>query len=217
MNSLTSRAVVASVLVAALIVPIYAHHGTQFLSKVIEMNTAEIRLGEMAASKTQNAQVKEYAQMLVKDHNQALDKARELWNGRMDANAPGKQNNRDNTKDVQLTPAHQQAMSRLQGLSGDAFDREYINMMVRNHREGIRLFEAQSRVHGNANANKQTRKQSDTDSSQTATREKPTDQKYSRSDLSRDVDTAEFARETLPTLKQHLEKAQNIQAGMIKK
>ncbi len=204
MNSLTSRIIVFSMLSAVLIVPLYAHHGTQFLSKVQETNTAEVRLGEMAVNKAENPRVKEYAQMLVHDHSAALDKIRQLQEARM-----GTAKNTANAN-VQITPVHQRTMDRLNGLSGAAFDREYINLMVTNHREGIRLFETETRVHGNAVAGK---KQADTDT----TREKPADEKYSRAELARDMDAADFAKETLPTLRKHLNEALSIQRELLRK
>ena len=144
MNSFASRTIIVSMIAAALVVPLYAHHGTQFLSRAMEMNRAEVHLGEMAMTKAQDSRVKDLAQMLA-------------------------------------------------GLGQDQA-----------------MFEAQSRVHWNAaRGNKQT-------GSATAGREKPRApaQKYSRSDLARDVDTAEFAGDTLPTLRQHLQRAEEIQRTM---
>jgi predicted outer membrane protein len=200
MKSFVSRTIIVSTITAALVVTLYAHHGTQFLSRTMEMNTAEVQLGEMAMKKSQNPQVKDFAQMLVHDHNQALDKIKQL---RADRGVK-------ETGDVKLTPEHQRTSDRLSRLSGADFDREFMATMVSGHRDGIRLFEAQSRVHGNAaTGNKQT-------GSVNTGREKPRapDQKYSRSELARDMDTAEFARETLPTLRQHLQKAEEIQRNL---
>src|SRR5688572_14011887 len=52
-----------------------------FLNKAIEINAAEVQLGNLAASKGQNQRVKEYANMLVKDHSQALEKLHQAQSG----------------------------------------------------------------------------------------------------------------------------------------
>jgi putative membrane protein len=197
MKSFASRTIIVSVIAAALVVPLNAHHGTQFLTRAMEMNTAEVRMGELGVDKAQNSRVKDFAQMVVRDHNQSLDKIKELLADR---------SVRD-TGNVKLTPADQRTYDRLSKLSGAAFDREFMATMVSAHRDAIRIFEAQSRVHGNAaTTNKQN-------GSTTTDRQKPAapDQKYSRADLARDTDTAEFAKETLPTLRQHLQQAEEIQ------
>src|SRR5437870_13683171 len=87
MNSLSSRLILVSTIGALFLVPLYAHHGNQFLSKAMEVNAAEVQLGQMAVNKTQNARVKDFAEMLVKDHNEALDKIRELREARMTTRA----------------------------------------------------------------------------------------------------------------------------------
>ena len=215
MNGFTVRAVIVSMLVAVLFVPLYGHHGSQFLSKAMEMNSAEVRFAELATTKAQSPRVKEYAQMLVRDHKEALEKLRDLREARMATSTPQgqpQQNRPAKDADVQLTTQHQQTLDRLSGLSGAEFDREFINLMVRNHRDAIRMFETQTRAHGMP-AKKQT------DAKQgTTTREKPTapDQKYSKADLNRDMDTADFANATLPTLRHHLQQAMEIQKQLPK-
>src|SRR5262249_37926424 len=142
-----------SLIAAALIVPLYAHHGNQFLSKAMEMNQAEEKIGALAVQKAQNPRVKDYAQMLVKDHSESLDKIRQLRDARLADTTSAKTTGNTNIKnaaDVQLNAQHQGALDKLSGLSGADFDREFIIIMVNDHREAIRIFDAQTRVHGNA-------------------------------------------------------------------
>ena len=77
MNISRSRGMAVSMVVAFSLMPLYAHHGMQFLTKAIEMNTAEVQLAQMADSKSQNSRLKDFAQTLVRDHNQALDQLKE--------------------------------------------------------------------------------------------------------------------------------------------
>jgi len=222
MNTLSSRFTLVSILVALFLVPLYAHHGNQFLSKAMEMNAAEVQVGEMAMNKTQNARVKDFAQMLVNDHEQALEKIMELRDTRTIISVSGTTDNtrtsadtHRNAADVPLMAEHQRTYQRLSSLSGADFDREFINEMVRGHREAIRVFEAQTNVHGNGTI---SRNQKDTTATQQTARQKPGDSdnasdksKYSSADLGRDLDTSDFANEMLPTLRHHLEQAEAIQ------
>jgi predicted outer membrane protein len=214
MNTLISRLILISALLLTLpLIPIYAHHGNQFLSKAMEMNAAEVRLGEMALNKTQNAQVKDFAEMLVRDHMEALDKVKELRDARTTTSANTDEEARRSVdihrdiKDVPLTPQHQRLSERLSALSGTLFDREFINEMLRAHRDAISDFEAQSHAHGNGPI---TSNRKDSGTAGQIARQKP-GPRYSEDDLSRDVDTADFAREMLPILRHHLEEAEAIQ------
>ena len=215
MNNFTFRTMLTSMVLAMFLVPLYAHHGNQFLSKAMESNTFEVRLGEMAVNKTQNNQVKEFAQMIVRDHTQAIDQMKKLRDARMADSVSSKgqvdTKTTKNTPDVQLTSEHQRTLDKLASLSGADFDREFMDMMVRDHRENIRDFEAQSRAHGNVIS---SNPQKSTGAGQATTRNKPAaadPKNYSHSELNRDLDTAEFAASMLPTLRQHLDQAEAIQ------
>jgi putative membrane protein len=222
MNTLSPRLMLVCVIAILFLVPVYAHHGNQFLSKVMETNAAEVRLGEMAVNKTRNARVKDFAETVVRDHKQALEKINELRETRTttsvitdttagattrDTNERARSTPDIHRKatDVPLTPEHQRTADRLSSLPASDFDREFINEMVRGHREAIRDFEAQSHVHGYDTT---TRNETGTAAGQQIARQKPA---ASEADLLRDTDTAEFAIEMLPILRHHLEEAAAIQ------
>src|SRR6185295_3255098 len=99
-----------------------------FLDTAIEMNYAEVQLGQLAAAKAENPKVKAYADVLVKDHSAALEKLQKF-------------------RTEQVTPSlnseHKKLKETLSGKSGAQFDREYVDAMVRDHRSSIRLFEQQ--------------------------------------------------------------------------
>ena len=212
MNTFRFRTILLSLMLVLLLTPIYAHHGGEFLSKAMEMNTAELQIAEMAASKSQNASVKDFAQMLVQDHTKALEEIRQLRDARLADALTGKNQvdtkTTKNAAEVQLTPEHKRTSERL---SSADFDREFIDLMVREHRLAIRDFEAQSHAHGNTTT---TSKQK-SEHAQNTTREKPTavdqQKKYSTAELRQDIDTVDFANATLPTLRQHLAQAEMIQ------
>src|SRR5262249_3444052 len=90
------------------------------LTKLIESNVAEVELGKIASSKATNPRVKEFAETMVKDHTEALDKLQAL------SGAPS--NIKPNAKQKLIA-------ERLSKLSGAEFDREYIKAMVTEHQE----------------------------------------------------------------------------------
>src|SRR5262249_31598999 len=83
MNNFNFRTIAISILLAVFLLPLYAHHGNQFHSKAMESSIADVRLDEMAAGKTQNSRVKEFAQMIIRDHTQAIDQMKKLRDARM--------------------------------------------------------------------------------------------------------------------------------------
>jgi putative membrane protein len=165
-------------------IPVFAQNASQrtspgsdlFLDKAIEMNQAEIELSRLAENKSQNPQVKEYAEMMIQDHTQALDKLR---------SAAGSSQGQP-----QLNKQHQQLLDRMSNLSGTQFDNQYMNAMVRDHKEAVQMFQHESNTGS---------------TSGTSQRQKP------GTDTNKD---AEIAREMLPTLEKHLDKAEQIQRGL---
>jgi putative membrane protein len=198
MKSILFRTASALLVLAVCFVPVYAHHGTQFLTKAIEANAAEVKLGELAQTKSQDQRVKEFAAMVVKDHSMALDKMQMLMDERADAKVANTQKVDWHT--VKLTPAHQSTFDRLSKLSGADFDRQFMATMIANHQTGIREFETHAKSHGN------------TATTDTTGRQKPTprDNVNAKVDYARDTDTVAFAKDTLPIMRHHLEMAQNI-------
>jgi len=195
MKRVLFRTTSALLLLTVSLIPVYAHHGTQFLTKAMEANAAEVKLGELAESKAQNQSVKDFAAMVVKDHTMALDKMQMLMEQRVNDKVSTATNTNWHT--MKLTPMQQKTFDRLSKMSGADFDREFMKMMVAEHQTAIRDFETHARSHGA------------TTSSTTTGRQKPAPDN-TKVDYARDTDTVAFANETLPTLKQHLEMAQNV-------
>ena len=100
------------------------------ITEAIEMNTADAALGREAAKKAQNARVKSFAEMMVKDHNEAVSKLRSIAGA---------------SAEVKPNAEHQKVADRLSKLSGSQFDREYMNEMVAGHEKAVRFFEEHSK------------------------------------------------------------------------
>lgn len=77
-------------------------------------NMAEVETGKLALSKSQNAEVKTYAQQMIDDHGKALSELQTL------AQQKGV------TLPTELDAKHKAMAAKLEKLSGDAFDKEYM-------------------------------------------------------------------------------------------
>lgn len=86
-------------------------------------NMAEVEAGKMAVTKSQSADVKAFAQQMIDDHSKALTEVQSL------AQAKGV------TLPAELDAKHKAMAAKLNKLSGDKFDKEYMkNAGVSDHK-----------------------------------------------------------------------------------
>lgn len=104
----------------------------EFLMKVAITNTAEVQVGQLAASKGGSQAVKDFGDMMVRDHTDAQGKLRAIA-GSLSLSAPDS-----------VDAKHKALKDKLTKLSGAAFDKEYATAMVNGHKEAITLFEKQA-------------------------------------------------------------------------
>ena len=94
------------------------------------VNMAEIEMGKLAQSKSQNAEVKTYAQQMIDDHTKALQEVQTV------AQAKGV------TLPTELDAKHKAMSAKLEKLTGDAFDREYMKVGgLASHKEAHKLLQ----------------------------------------------------------------------------
>jgi len=87
-------------------------------------NMAEVETGKLALSKSQNAEVKAFAQQMIDDHGKALADLQPL------AQSKGV------TLPTELDAKHKAMSAKLEKLSGDAFDKEYMKMAgLKDHKD----------------------------------------------------------------------------------
>ncbi|KFI06341.1 DUF4142 domain-containing protein [Massilia sp. BSC265] len=87
-------------------------------------NMAEVETGKLALSKSQNPDVKTFAQQMIDDHGKALTEVQTL------AQQKGV------TLPTELDPKHKAISAKLEKLSGEAFDREYMKSVgVADHKD----------------------------------------------------------------------------------
>jgi len=96
-----------------------------FLDHIAKDSQGEVQLGKMAESKTSNPQVKEFAQKMVHDHTTLDQQIQQVMSKHgMSMPAP-------------MTAEQQQLQKKLQGLSGQQFDRAYMAAEVKGHEQAI--------------------------------------------------------------------------------
>jgi putative membrane protein len=174
----------------------------QFVQKASMSNQMEVELGNLAEDKAQSDQVKQFGEQLARDHeaaNRALQSsigggdattAQQPGGGRSSIGQPnsgattadgrGNENANSNANAhaqdghmQQMQQQMQQTQQKLERVSGQAFDRAYLDEMVKHHQKDIEEFE--------------------------------------RAAQSDNPQVRAFAERTLPTLRQHLERAQQLQ------
>lgn len=107
-----------------------------FLRKAAEGGTKEVTLGKLAADKATRADVKTFAQKMVKDHGQANDELMKL------AKSEGVTINAE-----QNSTEASRVAADLGKTTGAAFDQAYVNMMLKDHQDTVELFTHQA-THG---------------------------------------------------------------------
>jgi putative membrane protein len=134
----TAAAVLA--LTAAGLSPAFAESGKKFIQQAIQGDNAEIAMGRLAAQKSGNQQVKDFGNTLLNDHttakNQATDVGRQLRVKPSDG----------------MPRAARREEQKLQGMSGAAFDKEFVNYMIKDHQKAISEFQRQTKARDKATA-----------------------------------------------------------------
>jgi putative membrane protein len=103
-----------------------------FMMKASQANLSEINMSRLALQKTDNTDVRDYANMIQSDHTHALEDLTDLM---QDKNV---------TQTKTLAPETKQDIDNMSRLTGPEFDREYVNMMVADHQKAVELFRDQA-------------------------------------------------------------------------
>jgi putative membrane protein len=107
------------------------------IQKIHAANQAEVHMGQMGQQQGSSPEVKEYAQKLEQDHQRADDQLTQAaQSAGIVLEGKGAQ---DKQKDAE------KAMKKLQGKSGQEFDKEFVSMMVKDHEKDIKEVEKASK------------------------------------------------------------------------
>jgi putative membrane protein len=115
-----------------------ANADQSFFEGAAEGGMAEVETGKLAQSKGSSREVKRFGEMMVTDHTKANDRLMKIAA------------DHGITLPTALNAEHQAMRTKLEGLSGAAFDKEYIQGQIRDHEATIALFKAE--IDGGQNA-----------------------------------------------------------------
>ncbi|RRB04509.1 DUF4142 domain-containing protein [Larkinella rosea] len=101
---------------------------SEFAVKAASGGMMEVELGKLAEQKAQSKSVKDFGAMMVADHSKANEEFKTI--------AASK----NITLPATLSDEHQKHVDDLSKLSGAEFDKEYVKLMVDDHKEDIDLF-----------------------------------------------------------------------------
>jgi putative membrane protein len=105
---------------------------TNFILAAAQGGMTEVKLGELAATNGMRDDVKEFGQMMVKDHTAINDDLKAL------AAQKGV------TLPDSLDTKHQGMVDKMAALTGSGFDDAYIKGMIKAHQKDARAFKAES-------------------------------------------------------------------------
>ncbi|HEU5146660.1 MAG TPA: DUF4142 domain-containing protein [Chryseosolibacter sp.] len=105
----------------------------EFAVEAADAGMLEVQLGTLAATKASSAQVKQYAQMMVDEHSKANEELKSLAQ------------TKNITLPTTLSNESQRIYDNFKDKTGEDFDKEYIDQMVKDHREVIDEFEDESK------------------------------------------------------------------------
>ena len=155
---------------------------TEFVEDAASSGMTEVKLGELAQQKAQNAEVKQFAEMMVRDHTKGGEALKQVAS------------RHSITMPSQPDDEHNELINRLSQQSGAEFDREYMDAMVESHEEMVDLL--------------QTRASEDRFGEDKGT------VRPEGSDNPVEATLNQYASNTLPTARQHLEEAKRVRDAL---
>jgi putative membrane protein len=95
----------------------------EFVTRIGVAGLAEVELGKLASERAMDADVKAFAQMMVRDHSRANNELSKIAS-QLNIQVP-----------TELDPMHRELAERLSKVKGAEFDREYMAAMVKGHED----------------------------------------------------------------------------------
>jgi putative membrane protein len=103
-----------------------------FVTKAMQGSMAEVQLGQLTLQKSNNDQVKQFAQRMIDDHTKLNDQMKPVAQ-QLGVAVP-----------EQVSKKDRNTMAKLQALSGPAYDQAYIKDMVKDHKQDLSEFQAEA-------------------------------------------------------------------------
>jgi putative membrane protein len=103
-----------------------------FVSKAMQGSLAEVQLGQLTLQKSNNPQVKEFAQRMIDDHTKLNEQMKPVAQ-QLGVTVPD-----------QISKGDRKTIAKLQALSGPAYDQAYIKDMVKDHKQDLNEFQMEA-------------------------------------------------------------------------
>jgi putative membrane protein len=110
----------------------------RFLRQMGSSDLVEVETGKLAAGKASSPEVKKFAQHMVDEHGKGVNEGKALAKSK-GVELPSQPDKR-----------HQAAMKKLEGQNGATFDKAYINQMIKDHQDTLKLVQAASKKAGDS-------------------------------------------------------------------
>lgn len=105
----------------------------KFVTEALKHGMAEVELGQLASEKASNDAVKQFGQRMVDDHGKAGDELKKIAQ------------DKGVTPPAEMDSKHKRLHDRLSKMSGAAFDRAYMDEMVKDHRNDVKEFQREAK------------------------------------------------------------------------
>jgi putative membrane protein len=103
-----------------------------FVQKAMQGGLAEVQLGQIALQKSNNEQVKQFAQRMVDDHGKLNEQMKPIAQ-QLGVSVPQQPSKKDSKN-----------IAKMQALSGTDFDQAYIKDMVKDHKQDLSEFQTEA-------------------------------------------------------------------------
>src|ERR1700678_2110439 len=103
-----------------------------FVGKAMQGGLAEVQLGQLTLQKSNNPQVKEFAQRMIDDHTKLNEQMKPVAQ-QLGVTVPD-----------QISKGDRKTIAKLQAHSGPAYDQAYIKDMVKDHKQDLSEFQMEA-------------------------------------------------------------------------
>lgn len=103
-----------------------------FVKEALQGGMAEVQMGQLALQKSNNDQIKQFAQKMIDDHTQLGEQMKPV------AQQLGIKEPKD------ISKKDKEIVAKLQNLNGDAFDKAYVQTMLKDHKHDNMAFKREA-------------------------------------------------------------------------
>ncbi len=110
-----------------------------FVKEALQGGMAEVQMGQLALQKSNNDQIKQFAQKMVNDHTQLGEQMKPIAQ-QLGVKEP-----------TGLSKKDKETVAKLQNLNGDAFDKAYVQTMLKDHKHDEMAFKREAQTGADPN------------------------------------------------------------------